>query len=67
MQAVVIPFVNATSDIPTATATKHLVGLAHLDIGGPLPPLPELTRDDRKRLSECYNEIVTNVDRYTEQ
>lgn len=67
MQTVVIPFVNATSDIPTATATKHLVGLEHLDIGGPLPPLPELTRDDRHRLSECYNEIVTNADGYARQ
>jgi len=67
MQTVVIPFVNATSDIPTATATKHLVGLAQLDIGGPLPPLPELTRGDRQRLSERYNEISTNVDGDAEQ
>jgi 4-hydroxy-tetrahydrodipicolinate synthase len=67
MRTVVLPFVNATSDIPTATATKHLVGLAHLDIGGPLPPLPELSRGDRRRLSEWDNEIATSDDTDTAQ
>jgi 4-hydroxy-tetrahydrodipicolinate synthase len=67
MQTVVIPFVSATSDVPTASATKHLVSLAHLDIGGPLPPLPELSHDDRRRLSECHQEISTNLQEYTAQ
>ena len=67
MQTVVTPFVSATSDVPTATATKHLVGLSGLDIGGPLPPLPELSHDDRQRLSECYQEIITNLDEQAAQ
>jgi 4-hydroxy-tetrahydrodipicolinate synthase len=67
MQTVVIPFVSATSDVPTASATKHLVSLAHLDIGGPLPPLPELSHDDRRRLSACHQEISTNLQEYTAQ
>jgi 4-hydroxy-tetrahydrodipicolinate synthase len=67
MRTVVTPFVSATSDVPTASATKHLVGLSGLDIGGPLPPLPELSHDDRQRLTECYQEITTNAGGQTAQ
>jgi 4-hydroxy-tetrahydrodipicolinate synthase len=58
MRAVVAPLVSATSDVPTAAAMKHLVGVSGLDIGGPLPPLPELDAEERQALSSCYRRIA---------
>ena len=60
MREVVTPFVSATSDVPTAAAMKHLVALDGLDIGGPLPPLPELTDAQRESLAECYRTITAD-------
>lgn len=65
MRTVVVPFVSATSDIPTAAAMKYLIGVAHHDIGGSMPPLPDLNSTERQRLSECYREITASVDGYT--
>jgi 4-hydroxy-tetrahydrodipicolinate synthase len=58
MQTVVAPFVSATRDVPTAAAMKHLVDLHGLDIGGPLPPLPDLTDDERAMLTATYRRIT---------
>ncbi|MFD1599638.1 dihydrodipicolinate synthase family protein [Halobellus rarus] len=64
MRTVVAPFVSATSDVPTAAAMKHLVELQGLDIGAPLPPLPELTDDQREALTATYRQIT---ERFGEQ
>ena len=58
MRVVVAPFVSATSDLPTAAAMKHLIELQGLDVGGPLPPLPELTDEERASLSAAYRQIT---------
>ncbi|WP_081927289.1 dihydrodipicolinate synthase family protein [Halobellus rufus] len=65
MRTVVTPFVSATTDLPTAAATKHLVGLQGLDIGGPLPPLPELTDDERESLTVMYRRITDQFEEQT--
>lgn len=62
MRNVVAPLVAATSDVPTASAVKYLVGLGGLDVGEPLPPLSTLTTAERERLAECY-EAVTETAR----
>ncbi|MFC7078470.1 dihydrodipicolinate synthase family protein [Haloarcula halophila] len=61
MQAIVTPFVTATSDMPTAAAIKHLSGVDGLEIGGPLPPLPELTDEERASLAATYSRISEQV------
>ncbi len=57
MNAVVNPIVSATSDVPTAAAMKYLIGLSGHDIGGPLPPLPELGESERDDLRRCYEAV----------
>lgn len=61
MQTVVTPFVTATSEIPTAAALKHLVSVHGQDIGEPLPPLPQLTDDERATLNAAYEGIAERV------
>lgn len=61
MNRVVNPVVSATSDVPTAAAIKYLVGLSGYDIGGPLPPLPELEESQRKALRQCYESVQATV------
>jgi len=61
MRTVVTPLVSATSDVPTAAAVKHLVGLRGPDIGTPLPPLPELTDDEREALTATYQRITRRL------
>lgn len=56
-RAVVAPVTDAWSDIPTAAAVKYLAGRTGLDIGEPLPPLPELTDPQRARLGDCYEAV----------
>ncbi|MFC6976757.1 dihydrodipicolinate synthase family protein [Halomicroarcula sp. GCM10025709] len=65
MQTIVTPFVTATSDVPTAAGIKHLSALHGLDIGEPLPPLPELTDDERASLRATYNRITERVGEQT--
>ncbi|MDS0282744.1 dihydrodipicolinate synthase family protein [Halomicroarcula sp. S3CR25-11] len=57
MREVVSPLVSATSGVPTAAATKHLVALDGLDIGEPLPPLPQLTDDEQRALRTTYQRV----------
>jgi len=61
MNAVVNPVVSATDDVPTAAAMKYLVGLNGYDIGGPLPPLPELDDAQREMLRQCYESVRATV------
>lgn len=65
MQTVVTPFVGATSDVPTAAALKHLVKVDGLDIGSPLPPLPQLTDEERATLTTAYRRITDQFDKQT--
>ena len=65
METVVAPFVTATSDIPTAAAMKHVLELDGLDVGGPLPPLPELTNAERETLAEAYGAVGAAIDEPT--
>jgi 4-hydroxy-tetrahydrodipicolinate synthase len=58
LEAVANPVVSATADLPTAAGIKHLCSLAGLDLGAPLPPLPELSDDQRRRLGRCYEEVA---------
>ncbi|WP_277814718.1 dihydrodipicolinate synthase family protein [Haloarcula limicola] len=67
MREVVMPIVNATSDLPTAAALKYLVRLDGLDIGEPLPPLPQLTDDERTALSASYRRVAEREERTVEQ
>lgn len=62
LRRVVLPLVSATSDLPTASAVKHLVAEAGLDVGEPLPPLPRLTDDERATLSASYSQVRSAVD-----
>ena len=57
MREIVTPLVTATSDVPTAAAMKHLVRLEGLDIGDPLPPLPQLTDEERDALGATYRQV----------
>jgi len=57
MNAVVNPVVSATGDVPTAAAMKYLIGLSGYDIGGPLPPLPELSEAQRDDLRRCFESV----------
>jgi 4-hydroxy-tetrahydrodipicolinate synthase len=61
MNRVVAPTVSATSDVPTAAAIKHLVGIHSMDIGDPLPPLPTLSEAERERLERSYERIRSAV------
>lgn len=61
MREVVSPLVSATSEVPTAAATKHLVRLDRLDIGEPLPPLPRLTDSERHALETTYRRLSERV------
>ncbi|WP_275689384.1 dihydrodipicolinate synthase family protein [Salinigranum salinum] len=54
---IVMPVVTATSDVPTAAALKFLLSLDGRDVGGTLPPLPELTAPERDRLAACYERV----------
>lgn len=65
MREVVTPFVSATNDIPTAAAVKHLVEQQGLDIGEPLPPLPQLTDDERAALNTTYRYLSERVAKLT--
>jgi len=65
MREVVTPFVTATSDVPTAAAVKHLVDQHGLDIGEPLPPLPQLTDDERAALTNAYRDISDRIAKRT--
>jgi 4-hydroxy-tetrahydrodipicolinate synthase len=62
MGTVVMPLVSATSDLPTAAAMKHLVGVAGPEIGEPLPPLPQLTDEERAALSSSYRDVAARTD-----
>lgn len=57
MNEVTNPVVSATRPMPTAPAIKHLVGCAGYDIGGPLPPLPQLTEQQKTSLEQCYETV----------
>ncbi len=65
MREVVTPFVTAISDVPTAAAMKHLVDQHGLDIGEPLPPLPQLTDDERAALTTAYRDISERITKRT--
>jgi 4-hydroxy-tetrahydrodipicolinate synthase len=54
---IIMPVVTATSDVPTAAALKFLLALDGRDVGGSLPPLPELTAGERDRLAACYEQV----------
>jgi 4-hydroxy-tetrahydrodipicolinate synthase len=62
MREVVTPMVSATADVPTAAALKHLISLHGRDVGGPLPPLPDLTAAERETLESCYRVVVDRVE-----
>lgn len=62
MNEVVNPVVSATADLPTAAAIKHLLSVAGHDVGGPLPPLPDLTPSERAELKSCYERITALAD-----
>jgi 4-hydroxy-tetrahydrodipicolinate synthase len=55
---VAAPVVSATGDVPTAAAIKFLCSLAGVDVGGPLPPLPELSDEQREGLRRCYDAVA---------
>jgi 4-hydroxy-tetrahydrodipicolinate synthase len=57
MNEVTNPVVSATRPMPTASAIKHLVRCAGYDIGGPLPPLPQLTKQQKTSLEQCYENV----------
>lgn len=61
MNAVVNPVVSATNGVPTAAAMKYLVSRAGYDVGTPLPPLPELTDDQRAALDRCYESVLAST------
>ncbi len=61
MNSVVNPVVSAMNDIPTAAAMKHLVLRSGIDIGTPLPPLPQLDDAQRERLDHCYDSVLASV------
>jgi 4-hydroxy-tetrahydrodipicolinate synthase len=58
MQERLVPVVRAMATVPTAAAVKHLVGVAGHDVGDPLPPLPELSPDDRALLERRFEQAV---------
>jgi len=51
------PLVTAYSDLPTAAALKHLVGLAGHDVGPPVLPLSPLDGDARAALADRYERV----------
>lgn len=57
MNDVVLPLLEVTDDVPTAAALKYLLGLADCPVGDPLPPLPQLTDDEREALRERYDDL----------
>ncbi|MFC7113809.1 dihydrodipicolinate synthase family protein [Natronoarchaeum sp. GCM10025703] len=61
MNSVVNPVVSTMNDIPTAAAMKHLVRRSGIDIGTPLPPLPQLDDAQRERLDHCYDSVLASV------
>jgi 4-hydroxy-tetrahydrodipicolinate synthase len=61
MNSLIHPFLSEIEDIPTATAIKHFLSLRDHDIGKPLPPLPELTDQQRRRLTARYEDLTAIV------
>lgn len=62
LNGVVNPLAGALADLPTASALKHLVGLAGHDVGPPLPPLPRLSGAERSRLEARYERARESVE-----
>jgi 4-hydroxy-tetrahydrodipicolinate synthase len=58
LDGVANPVVSATNDVPTAAGIKYLCSLSDVDVGAPLPPLPELTDDQRRRLRRCFEAVT---------
>lgn len=61
MNEVTNPIVSVFGSMPTASALKHLVGLAGHDVGPPLLPLPELTDEQQTTLTQRYEAVVDSV------
>jgi 4-hydroxy-tetrahydrodipicolinate synthase len=61
LEDVANPVVSATSPIPTAAGIKYLCSLAGVDLGDPLAPLPELSDDQRRRLTRCFEDVSASV------
>jgi 4-hydroxy-tetrahydrodipicolinate synthase len=57
---VILPILQTTRSMPMISALRHLSANAGRDLGGPLPPLPELTDDQRNELDKCYQTIVAS-------
>lgn len=51
------PLVAAYSTLPTAAALKHLVGLAGHEVGPPVLPLSPLDADERRALTDRFEQI----------
>lgn len=56
---VIMPILAAKRGLPTPAAFKHLLGHAGFPVGGPLPPLPELTATEQRSLEEAYEGVTT--------
>ncbi|MFB6191854.1 MAG: dihydrodipicolinate synthase family protein [Haloarculaceae archaeon] len=58
LREVVVPISGAVSELPTASAVKHLVRRRGFDAGPPLAPLPRLSDEQRDLLDSRYEQVV---------
>ena len=58
LSEVILPILQSTRSMPMIPALRYLSARAGRDLGGPLPPLPELTDTQRKKLDECYHAVA---------
>jgi len=54
---VLLPILQSTQSIPMVPALRYLSKKAGRDLGDPIPPLPDLTPDQRRKLDECFGDV----------
>jgi 4-hydroxy-tetrahydrodipicolinate synthase len=60
LSEVILPILRTTRSMPMISALRYLSANAGRDLGDPLPPLPELTNNQREKLDRCYRTVVAS-------
>jgi 4-hydroxy-tetrahydrodipicolinate synthase len=57
---IVLPVLSTIRPMPTVPALKYLLTRRGFDVGSALAPMPELTAEQRGRLDDQYDEVVSS-------
>jgi 4-hydroxy-tetrahydrodipicolinate synthase len=55
---VILPILQSTRSMPMVPALRYISAKAGRDLGGPLPPLSELTAEQREKVDECFQTVA---------